>query len=245
MIWGPTEPRGLRGLAPEIREDAGVPWARYLSAVRRHKWLILVLTICGTGLGVASTHFLHPIYTATATIFIERAPETGGPIRPEGLLETTGWVDLLRSWVVLDSTSLRLRLYLQHDQADSLALAEFRIGGPIHHRESSSWRSATMARHDELQREPGTRVDAGTIGDSIGREAGFLWAPSALHAGAGEEASDLRVITPAKPPPRSMPTWSRPAGGRQLHESQLTGEDPPGSLILNTITEQFVGSPPT
>src|SRR5882672_2434766 len=91
----------------------GMPWGRYISAIRRYRWLILVLTIGGAGAGVLATRFLKPTYTVSATIFVEKAPSTSGPIRPEGLLENSGWGELVRSWVVLDSTVVRLRLYLQ------------------------------------------------------------------------------------------------------------------------------------
>jgi capsular exopolysaccharide synthesis family protein len=229
------------GLAPDAREEGGVPWARYLSAVRRHKWLILLLTICGTGLGIASTRFLHPVYSATATIFIERAPETGGPIRPEGLLETSAWVDLLRSWVVLDSTSLRLRLYLQNDPADSLAFADFSLGDQ-YATGDFVLQISDDGLHYELRNQQGVRIDAGATGDSVGRQVGFRWDPKATTLGRQKKIR-FSVITPreASAGVNANLVAVLPEDGNFLNLT-MTGEDPQRiASILNTITEQFVG----
>ena len=231
----------VRACAPEGREEGGVPWARYLSAVRRHKWLILLLTVCGTGLGVAATRFLHPVYSATATIFIERAPETGGPIRPEGLLETSAWVDLLRSWVVLDSTSLRLRLYLQNDPADSQAFADFSLGDHFATGDFVLQVSDDGSRY-ELRNQQGLRIDGGATGDSIGRAVGFRWAPKAATLGRQRKLR-FGVITPreASAGVNANLVAVLPEDGNFLNLT-MTGEDPQRiSTILNTVIEQFVG----
>ncbi len=238
---GPYGALGGAGLAPEAREDGGVPWARYISAVKRHKWLILLLTIAGTGLGIASTRFLHPVYTATATIFIERAPEAGGPIRPAGLLETSAWVDLLRSWVVLDSTSLRLRLYLQNDPADSLAFADFSLGDQ-YATGDFVLQISDDGIHYELRNQQGLRIDAGATGDSIGRRVGFRWAPGAATL-ARQQKIRFSVITPreASSAVNENLVAMLPEDGNFMNLS-MTGEDPQRiAAILNTITEQFVG----
>jgi capsular exopolysaccharide synthesis family protein len=222
-------------------EDAGIPWQRYLSAIRRFRWLVLALTICGTGLGVAATRFLVPEYTATATIFIERAPANNGPIRPEAVLEAGGWSELLRSWVVLDSTARRLRLYLQTDPADSMAFAGFDLSERF---APGSFALVTSedGRRFELQNQQGGRIDAGATGDSIGREIGFLWAPSKEALGLKRKIK-FNVITPREASAAinaNLQVYLQQDGN--FMNLVLTGENPQRiAAILNTVTEQFIG----
>jgi capsular exopolysaccharide synthesis family protein len=175
-------------------EGGAIPWLRYLAAVQRHRWLIMAFTVTGLALGVAATRFIRPEYTATATIFIEKSREAGGPIRPEGLLESSGWVDLMRSWVVLDSTSVRLRLYLKNEPGDSLAFAGFGVADRF-----SPGNFVLTVRPDgrtfELHDQRGTLVEAGSIGDSIGRRIGFRWAPPAAALGRDRKIR-FSVVTP-------------------------------------------------
>ena len=64
---------------------------RYLYALQRYKWLILLLVIAGTALGLAITRFMVPQYFAQATIWIEPQGagerDPSGPIRSPGLLQ--------------------------------------------------------------------------------------------------------------------------------------------------------------
>jgi len=39
---------------------AGIPWRRYISALRRYKWLMLLVIIVGTGATVLATRFMKP-----------------------------------------------------------------------------------------------------------------------------------------------------------------------------------------
>src|SRR5687768_3098966 len=70
-------------------ETKGIPWARYISALKRFKWLIVGITLAGTGLGVVATRFLRPTYEVDATIWISMETNEGrnaGPIRSAELL---------------------------------------------------------------------------------------------------------------------------------------------------------------
>ena len=114
----------LGGAVPPEEE-----WSRYVGSVKRRKGLVLLLTLAGTALGVVATRFLVPhlpFYTATANIWIDgsaRRPDRAqdqtapGPINSGQLLGASGWVDLARSYVVLDSVARELRLFLAWDHA--------------------------------------------------------------------------------------------------------------------------------
>ena len=118
---------GSLGAAPPLPEP-GIPWGRYISALRRYKWLILGIVSIGTAASVGATRFLEPEYRATATIYIEPPPDDAGPIRGAELLRSFGWLELLNTGVVLDSVALSQRLYLTPDRVrDSLAFTGFTI----------------------------------------------------------------------------------------------------------------------
>src|SRR3954463_13754473 len=57
---------------------------RYLAAVIRYKWLLVLLLLAGSGASIALTRFVHPVYEVQATIWVAtQTPETRtvGPIR--------------------------------------------------------------------------------------------------------------------------------------------------------------------
>ncbi|MBK9692278.1 MAG: hypothetical protein IPO73_11430 [Gemmatimonadetes bacterium] len=66
--------------APEPREE-GVNFSRYISALKRYRWLMLLILLLGTTLGVVATKFVPPEYMATATIWIEDQGGRSGPLR--------------------------------------------------------------------------------------------------------------------------------------------------------------------
>lgn len=237
---GPYQPGGFpAGMGDSAA--GGIPWTRYISAIRRYRWLILILALTGTAGGVLATRFLKPTYTVSATIFVEKAPSATGPIRPEGLLENSGWSELVRSWVVLDSTVLRLKLYLQTEPEDSLTFRDFQVGDRF------AMGSFTLAvspdgRRMELQDQRGQRFEAGVPGDSIGREIGFRWAPSAAALGHGRRIK-FSVVTPREASVKLSDNLevTLPKEGNFLNLS-LDGSNPQReAIILNTIAEQFVG----
>src|SRR5574341_2118698 len=196
----PAAPRGSQlespgpGGAPPVPEfavdrtpeDSGkVDWRRYLSAVLRYKWLVMLVVGLGTAAGVAATRFIKPEYVAQATIWIESAQGRGqaagpNPIRTGNLLESSGWIDLLRSFFVLDYVVLDQRLYLQpRNPADSLALAGFKlkeqfIQGSYRLEVDEKGRRFTL----KTTTSP-TALQAGAVGDSVGPARGFLWVPAA------------------------------------------------------------------
>src|SRR3990172_1271990 len=112
----------------------GAVWHRYLASIRRYKWMVAAATVIGMGLGVAAARFVPPLYTAQATVWVQaptQRPGQGadrGPIRQAELLTSAGWVDFLKSYVVLDPAIQRLQLYLTVEPpADSGLFVSFAL----------------------------------------------------------------------------------------------------------------------
>ena len=161
--------------------EEAVDWRRWLSAVVRYRWWIVALAALGTAVGTASSRLLPPRFVAQATIWIQapqpRAIERG-PIGGDQLLTATAWVDLLRSYVVLDSVARELRLFLHIDRNALRAFATFAVADnfrPGRYRLRVD-RAAGIVR---LEGDDGTELDHAAVGDSIGRALGLRWAPSA------------------------------------------------------------------
>ena len=117
-------------LGPE--SDKPTDWRRYISALYRHKWFIILSVVLGTALGVAGARVIQPEYTAEAAIWIETASrgEDRGPIQQGQLLESYAWVELLRSYVVLDYAVEGLKLYLSiHSEYDPRLVESFTLTG--------------------------------------------------------------------------------------------------------------------
>lgn len=176
----------------------GVNWARILSALRRYKWLILVISGLGCAAGALSTRFMTPEYQVGATIFITDAGPQGGdrngPIRAVSLLQNTGWLELLRSFAVVDPVVRRLKLYIHpmnaHDEPlfDSLRLApKYRPGRYTLRIDRESKRYRLLSRD--------IAIESGAIGDSIGRSIGVAWSPPAAQL-SSRETVEFELITP-------------------------------------------------
>ena len=102
------------GAAPE---RSGPSISRYISALKRFKWLILLTTVIGAATGVAATNLLVPEYQVQATVIVEQGPprgsQSGGPITATRLFGEDGYRDLLQSYAVVDAVVTDLALYLQ------------------------------------------------------------------------------------------------------------------------------------
>ena len=201
----PTESTQLDRLAPEappgrptsrqldVDPDRGTDWRRYLAAVNRFKWLIVVVAALGAGGGMVAARFVKLEYQAQATIWVEPDLGTRGPIRTGQLLGSPGWVELLRSYVVLDDAVRTLRLYLELESAsDSLVFQEFRLKeafrpGDYRLSVAESGGALTLATSDRVVPEQAT------VGDSVGLDLGFAWVPPTwLEPGARFDFSVVR-----------------------------------------------------
>ena len=179
---------GLPGAAPKPVGD----WGRIWGAVRRYKILLAVVTAVGTVAGLGASRMLKPVYQARATIWIQVADPNAdrgqgqqGPIQSAQLIGTPGgWLDLIRSHVVLDEVVRDARLYLTVKMpADTQALAT--LSAPAEVRPGTYRLEVdTSGQHFTLRDvEADVALQQGNVGDSIGGVLGFAWVPPAgtLH----------------------------------------------------------------
>src|SRR5947209_5712916 len=248
-------PAAVRDPAPHLVPDATAihPWRCYITAIRRYKWFVLGVTLVGTGLGALSTRWLRPllhVYAARANIWIdatsdpkERGPApTQGPIRSGQLLGAAGWVDLLRSDVVLDDVVRQRRLYLlpASPAADS-GLAGFGIGTVV---DAGAYRMVVdkAGRGFTLfDNGSGEAVQHGVVGDSVGAARGFVWVPPAAVFTPGRTVA-FSILSPhdaAVALGGKLQVDVDPDGN--FMSIQLRGADQlQVAAIVNAVAERFV-----
>lgn len=173
---------------PPPDEEAGIGIGRYLEVVRRYRWLVLGATLLGGLAGALAGRFVQPVYQVQAVLWIENSSEEGpirGPLRSGELLQSSAWIDLLRSFVVLDEVVRDRRLYVGTDPRDRTAFNEFEIAPnvtPGNYRldVSADGRSFTLLRD-------GVPIESGRVGGPVGAEMGFIWNPGPAVLTAGRE----------------------------------------------------------
>ena len=183
-------------------EDNGPDWRRVWSALFRFKWVVVLMVLVGLSGAFAATRLMHPVYRAQANVWVdvpgrggERTSDTRGPIQQGALLDADDWVELMRSYIVLDQVVRDLRLYLSlKHPGDRPSFADFSVkdefrAGSYKLTTSGDGRTYTLASAD------GVELERGTVGDSIGRRLGFRWqpAPGMLPSGGNVEFS---LVTP-------------------------------------------------
>jgi capsular exopolysaccharide synthesis family protein len=170
-------------------------WARVFAAARRYKVLVASVTVVGALTGLVIGKFLKPVYEAQATIWIQAADQDRdrgrgdqGPIQSAQLLGTSGgWLDLIRSHVVLNDVVRQARLYLAPKSlADSAALTTLTVPGEVR---PGTYRLEVdqMGQHFTLRDvEEDAVLQQGSVGDSVGGLLGLAWVPPAgtLRRGA-------------------------------------------------------------
>jgi tyrosine-protein kinase Etk/Wzc len=230
-----------------VDPETGIDWPRVLGAVMRFKWLILSVTLVGTAVGAAATLVVRPEYAARATIWIDEADRRdvnrgpSGPIRSGHLLDSQAWVDLLRSYVVLDQVVRDERLFLgvrRPTDASALrtfALAERYRAGAYRLRVDSAGQRYTLATTD------GVELERGSVGDSIGARRGFLWVPTPVALGANRtiQFAVATIRDAAKGLDGALDAQMDPDGN--FLRIELRGPDP-GRVtdVVNALAQRYV-----
>lgn len=217
---------------------------RYIDVVRRHALFILAITVLGSGLGYVVAKRVKPVYEAQATVWINgsSAPQTG-PIRAQQLLPSASWMELMRSFAIVDQVVRQLGLnVVPKIPADSVLFRGFESGANLHP-------GAYVLRIDS----GGTRysivnaknliVDQGAVGDSIGRRLGFNWLPERRYLTPGRKV--LFSVATVRGMSQSLVGKVRaslPEQG-QFMRMGLSGADPNRvALTVNAWAEQLVRS---
>lgn len=237
----PYNTHDLQGI--EESEGGGVNLRRYLAALLRYKWLILVIAVLGTAAGGWLTTRIEPTYEARATIWVEM-PTQGeaalGPIRAGQLLQTSGWIDLLGSFIVLDHVVMELRLYLEPtNPADSVLFRDFRLAENF--RPGNYLLSVGAGQRFSLLGREGEVLQEGVLGDSVGLAQGFQWVPPADQLQGAREVRftvrsprDIARELSANLTPRMPPN-------SQFLRIIMTGNDPQKiTSVVNVFIERYV-----
>ena len=219
-----------------------------MSALLRFKWLVLLALVLGLGAAFAATRVMRPVYKAQTNVWVDvpdrpgQAPsDTRGPIRQAALLDADAWVELLRSYIVLEQVARDLRLYLEVERTgDRPAFKGFSIAeafrpGDYKLTISSDGKAYTISS------DKGLDLERGTVGDSVGKRLGFLWAPApgALPAGRTLEFS---VVTPRDAASRLSEQLNvRMDLDGNFLALELVGTNPVLiANILNAVTQRYV-----
>lgn len=235
---------GARGPGPS-EEEGGGNMQRYLAAVLRYKWIILAVTFLGGVAGVLFARTIPNEYRAQATLWIEAAPRgqqnAAQPIRSAELLDSQGWVALLRSFPVLEPIVWQERLYLnprspEAERATSTLVAAegFRTGGYRLLVDETGQRFA-------LATASGTVLEQGAVGDSIGKSIGVQWLPP--QGSLPPEAKIEFSLNAIREMAQVLANRIETGVDREVTfvTVALTGTDPEKTAgTVNAITEQYL-----
>jgi len=229
-------------------EQSGPDWRRVGSALLRFKWVVLLMVALGLGAAFAATRVLRPIYMAQANVWVDVPDRRGtsgsdarGPIRQGALLDADAWVELLRSYIVLDQVVRDMHLYIgvkrpgDRPSFDGFGVTDTFRPGDYRLTVGADGRGYTLASAE------GVDLERGTLGDSIGNRLGFRWAPAPGSLSPG------RTIEFSLVPPRDAALRL----GEQLDVRmdlngnflalELRGPNPALiSKILNAVAQRYV-----
>lgn len=222
----------------------GVNWARYFDALKRHAIFIALFVLAGSAFGYRAARRVRPIYETQATVWIN-SPRSAQPNSPgsQQLLGQTSWVELLRSFAVVDVVVDRLKLNVAYPlPADSMVFRNFTSGPKLHPGAYVLTVDATGQNYS-LATSKGVVLERGIAGDSVGRQFGFVWAPEKQYL-PPRKVLEFSVTTPRN---ASLGILGQlraqlPDDGQFL-KITLTGTNPQRSAnTVNALAEEFVTS---
>lgn len=198
---------------PQFAEDEGgggdgrAKLRRYWAAIKRFKWLVIILAAIGTAAGIVATRFIDPVYEARGAVWIaDVMGQSNGSqeaYRPPELLPNGAWVQLMKSFKVVDAVVAKEQLFVKpRSWQDSLALrgsatAPATMLAPTPKTIAGTYTfSVDSARGTYTLSEAAQGViDRGTLGDSVGRKVGFAWVPT-LASLQGDYSVHFVVLQP-------------------------------------------------
>lgn len=165
------------------------PITRYLSAVKRFKWLVLLFTLLGLGGGFLVSRMRPPSYVVKASMLLAM-PVGNTPNTSGALLSGEQWKKFMRSYRSLEPVAQAHKLYLigpkrlggpplPHGPSgpDAALLASLEVG-PAYVPGSYEFTVSDDGTRWELTHLTTSRKSKGVVGDSVGREFGFRWTPT-------------------------------------------------------------------
>ena len=177
--------------------EGGLRLGRILKGILRYKWVMVLAAFVGVGGAAYGYRSVQLQYRADGAIWVnldDRNAGLSGPITQGGLFEQGAWIDLLRSFAVLEPVVIQERLYLSTSDRfwpafQGFSLASGFLPGQFELRvpdEGGEWMLFT---------QEGVQLGTGVPGDSVGLNIGFLWAPPAAALEPGTTIP-FRVVNP-------------------------------------------------
>ena len=161
---------------------------RYFSAVRRYKWLVLLLAILGLGGGYLTTRLKPPSFKARAQIAIEdekpKGPFEGAPLYVGDALK-----ELFFSYPVITPVAESRRLFIRGPKktggpplpagpsGPDAALFDGFTWDPNTQTGSFTLKISPDGKTWDLTQPRTGRRDNGNVGDTVGTAFGFNWVP--------------------------------------------------------------------
>ncbi|HET7604136.1 MAG TPA: polysaccharide biosynthesis tyrosine autokinase [Gemmatimonadales bacterium] len=237
----PPAPYDPAGALAEPASGGGLSIGRIFSAIRRFRWLIVIIVLAGTGIGIVATHFIQPVYNVTSTIWIRSAENQRDPNQGKGIVEGQNWVELLTTNVVLDTVVVKEKLYLEPKSVDDTTLFKgFEGQWPWRPGEYVLQMSADGSTY-VLKDKAGITLETGRAGQPIGAKIGMHWQPSTRLLGRDRKI-EFALVTPRDASKAlAMNLVSNLAQDGSFLRISLSGNDPARlTRTLNLVDTQFV-----
>ena len=229
-------------VGPDPDEDgSGFDVGRLFAAVLRFKWLVVFGTILGVAGGAIGWTRTDLEYVARASLWIQGAEGRTGPISGGNLLTASSWIDLLRSYTVLNAVVIDHGLYLTvSDTISSSAFSSFGleeqfVPGDYEVLYSPAAQSLTLF-HDGLV------VESKAPGERLGAVVGFSWTPPAEGLAPDTPILFSLALPRVVAAGINRNLEARFDGNGTFIRVALRGKDPPEvATTLNAILDQYVG----
>src|SRR6185503_418396 len=239
--------------APDDGEEGAIDWRRYIAALRRYRWWILLAILLGAGGGLIATRFVAERYFAVATIWIQtteaaKATAIRGPIGTDQLLPATGAIQLVKSYVVLDQVVRDRQLYLgvapkgPRGRTDRAPFATLTVGDDYR---PGGYRLLVDPTGKTYQLfgagSPEVEIERGTVGDSIGRTVGIHWAPTPQQLPAGTDVSfGLAPLRDAAGGLAGGLNVGVDPSGNFMRIALISGDPNAAAATVNAVAERYI-----
>ncbi len=245
---------GFAPASPLSAPSGGIrtnPIFRYLSAVRRFKWLVLLLSVIGTGGGYVMSKLKPEMYNVNAVVLVGDEGSTG----PYQALGNAGrsLIELLTSYPVTQFVAEKRHLYIfgpkrlsgpplpPGPSGPDAALFKDFTWTPKSVPGEYSLKLSADGRTWEMTETKSGGKDRGAIGDSIGRKFGFAWLPRVEPRWFGQTFG-FTVVTPREAAENlAGRIGAGIAPGSKFMHINLTGQNAQETADqLNEVLTQFV-----
>ncbi len=236
------------------------PLFRYLAAVRRFKWLVLLLTLVGMGGGFLASRFIRASYAVDASILIGDHPSNAGAVSANPVFQAMQWRENFNSYRILQPVAQAKRLYIigpknvgappppagpsgpDKDLFNGFAIDDSTPGKYVPG--SYQLQISKDGQRWELQNEtnPAKPKESGAVGDSIGRKFGFQWQPTIEKRWYGSTFNfDMQTTREAADEIRKKLVVGMTPGAARFMKLSFSAEDPNAAAdILNSLMKRFV-----